>query len=191
MQRCEIDERQPHLELRADQLALLGRQCVPLVDADHERTPALGRDAQEARVLLGDRLLRIDQRDHHVRRIDRLQRLDDAELLHRSVDARAAAHTRRIDERVAHAVALEGNAGSLSRVVPGSSLAITRSSPSNRLISVDLPTFGRPMTATRMPFVRRRRLLARRRPSSTCPSGHRRPVHAPPPSQIGSPSPRA
>ena len=33
----------------------------------------------------------------------------------------------------------------LSRVVPGCSLAITRSSPIRRLISVDLPTLGRPI----------------------------------------------
>ena len=38
----------------------------------------------------------------------------------------------------------------LSRVVPGCSLAMTRSSPSSRLTSVDLPTLGRPMMAMRM-----------------------------------------
>ena len=38
----------------------------------------------------------------------------------------------------------------LSRVVPGMSLAITRSSPIRRLTSVDLPTLGRPMMAMRM-----------------------------------------
>ena len=36
----------------------------------------------------------------------------------------------------------------LSRVVPGSAEVIKRFSPSRRLINVDLPTFGRPMTAT-------------------------------------------
>ena len=35
-----------------------------------------------------------------------------------------------------------------SRVVPGSGEVIKRFSPSSRLINVDLPTFGRPMTAT-------------------------------------------
>ncbi len=34
-----------------------------------------------------------------------------------------------------------------SRVVPGSSKAITRSSPNNALTKVDLPTFGRPTMA--------------------------------------------
>ena len=38
----------------------------------------------------------------------------------------------------------------LSRVVPGMSVAITRSSPISRLTSVDLPTLGRPIIAMRM-----------------------------------------
>ena len=37
-----------------------------------------------------------------------------------------------------------------SRVVPGRSNATSRSSPSQVLISVDLPTFGRPATARRI-----------------------------------------
>ena len=37
-----------------------------------------------------------------------------------------------------------------SRVVPGWSNATRRSSPSQVLISVDLPTFGRPATARRI-----------------------------------------
>src|SRR3546814_16687664 len=37
-----------------------------------------------------------------------------------------------------------------SRVVPGTSDAISRSSPRMRLIRVDLPTFGRPTTAMRI-----------------------------------------
>ena len=39
----------------------------------------------------------------------------------------------------------------LSRVVPGSSDVIKRFAPISRLISVDLPTLGRPITATRGP----------------------------------------
>ena len=39
----------------------------------------------------------------------------------------------------------------LSRVVPGWSKASTRSSPSRRLIRVDLPTLGRPTMAIRVP----------------------------------------
>ena len=39
-----------------------------------------------------------------------------------------------------------------SRVVPGMSCTMERSSPSSRLKSVDLPTLGRPMMATRGPL---------------------------------------
>ena len=49
-----------------------------------------------------------------------------------------------------------------SRVVPGSSNATMRFSPSSRLINVLLPTLGRPMTATLMPVVSRAVLGIRR-----------------------------
>ena len=59
----------------------------------------------------------------------------------------------------------------LSRVVPGCSLAITRSSPIRRLTSVDLPTLGRPMIATRIALGRRSGSGAGCRPRG--PSQHR------------------
>ena len=37
-----------------------------------------------------------------------------------------------------------------SRVVPATSVTITRSSPSSRFTSEDFPTFGRPISATRV-----------------------------------------
>ena len=79
---------------------------------------ALGDHAEEARILLRDRVVRIDDADHDVRRIDCLQRLDDAELLDRLLDARAAPHAGGIDQRVAAAVAFERHEDA-SRVVPG------------------------------------------------------------------------
>ena len=39
----------------------------------------------------------------------------------------------------------------LSRVVPGKSQTITRSSPNMRLVNVDLPTLGRPIIANLIP----------------------------------------
>ena len=115
VQRREIDERQTHSELRANQFALLGGQRIPFVDADHERAPAIDREAQQARVLLRDSLLRIEKRDHDVRGIDRLQGLDDAEALHAFLNACAAANSRGIDQRVAHRVALERNQDTVAR----------------------------------------------------------------------------
>ena len=46
--------------------------------------------------------------------------------------------------------ALSTSASTLSRVVPAMLDTITRSSPSTRLSRLDLPTFGLPMSATRM-----------------------------------------
>ena len=47
-----------------------------------------------------------------------------------------------------------------SRVVPATSETITRSRPRNALTSEDLPTFGRPMTASRTTSSSSRRLVA-------------------------------
>ena len=47
----------------------------------------------------------------------------------------------------------------VSRVVPGSSLTITRSSRTSRLTSDDLPTFGRPTMAIAVSSVAKRRFL--------------------------------
>ena len=49
--------------------------------------------------------------------------------------------------------------------MPGSSNAITRSSPSSVLTSVDLPTFGRPTIATLIAPVAAARLRRRHRPA--------------------------
>ena len=48
-------------------------------------------------------------------RLDGLQGLDDAEFLDRLLDARAAPHARRVDQRVALAVALEGHHDGIAR----------------------------------------------------------------------------
>ena len=78
-----------------------------LLTRDDQRAAALGDHAEQRGILLGDRVVRIDDADHDVRRVDGLQRLDDAEFLDRFFDARAASHAGGIDERVATAVALE------------------------------------------------------------------------------------
>ena len=79
----------------ADQVALLRRDVVPLVDGEHQRPALLDDRAQQARVLLGDIVVRIHDGHHHVRGLDGLQRLDDAEFLDRLLDARAAPQARR------------------------------------------------------------------------------------------------
>jgi len=51
------------------------------------RAPGLLDDqSEQAGVLLGDRVVGVEHRDHDVRLLDCLQRLDDAELLDRFAD---------------------------------------------------------------------------------------------------------
>ena len=115
MHRREIEERQAQVQAGADLVALVRGDAVPLVDGDDQRAAALGDDAEQARILLGDRVVRVDHADHDVRRVDRLQRLDDAEFLDRFLDARAAPHAGRVDQRVAPAVALERHVHRIAR----------------------------------------------------------------------------
>ena len=115
MDRREVEERQPQIETGANLVALVRGNAVPLVDGDDQRAAALGDHAEQARILLRDGVVRVDDADHDVRRIDGLQRLDDAELLDRFLDARAAAHAGSIDQRVATAVALERHEHRIAR----------------------------------------------------------------------------
>ena len=69
----------------------------------------------KARILLRHRVVRVDDADHDVRRVDGLQRLDDAELLDGFFDARTAAHAGGIDQRIASAVALERHEHRIAR----------------------------------------------------------------------------
>ena len=66
MQRRKIGELQPLLDLAADQVALLGRDVVPLVDGEHQRPALLDHGAEQARVLLGDVVVRVHDDHHHV-----------------------------------------------------------------------------------------------------------------------------
>ena len=115
MHRREIEEAQPLRELVADLVALLLRDVVPLVDRDDERAAAVGDEAEQRRVLLGDGLARIDHADHDVRVLDRLQRLDDAPFLEVFLDARLAPHARRVDQHEAAPVALERHVHGVAR----------------------------------------------------------------------------
>ena len=66
MHRREAQEVEPQVEAVADRVALVRRDAVPLVDGDHQRPALLGDQPEQARVLLGDRVVRIEHADHHV-----------------------------------------------------------------------------------------------------------------------------
>ena len=86
--------------------AILG-QVVPLVDGYHQRPAGLEDEPGHVRVLVGDVLARVEHQDHHLRILDRLQGLDDRELLGRLVDLSAASQPGRVDQGVGAPGALE------------------------------------------------------------------------------------
>ena len=92
---------------------------------------------------------RIDHQHHHVGALDRLQRLHHRELLHRLEHLALAADAGGVDERVVARLPSSSSTSIASRVVPGLSNAIIALLAQQRFTSVDLPTLGRPMIATR------------------------------------------
>src|SRR6188508_3174269 len=100
-------EIEPQVETCPDRLALIARDPVPLVDRDHQPPPLCGDEAEEARILLRHRFLRVEHANHDLRLVDRLQRLNDAVLFDRIVHACAAAHARRVDQHIRLSFTLE------------------------------------------------------------------------------------
>jgi hypothetical protein len=115
VQRCKGHEIELQPELPLDLLALILLDAVPFVDGDDQRAPALQRDAQYACILLGDRVVGVQHHDHHVRLIDRLQRLGDTGALDDILHLRAAAHAGRIDQHEGAAIALERHQNAVTR----------------------------------------------------------------------------
>ncbi len=138
MLRGEGHEIQAQQQFVAHLLALVQRDAIPFVDGQQQRAgrrPAGPGPAPS--ILLGDALVRIQHQHHHMRGGNGLQGARDAGTLHRILDPGLAAHAGGIDQREAPAFAFEGTKME-SRVVPGTSVAMTRSSPTSRLISVGL-----------------------------------------------------
>ena len=104
----ERQEGELALELALDlRRAARGRAASHLLTPTTTRAARLEDVARQVRVLLGDAVLRVEQQDHDVRVLDRLQRLDDRKLLDRFEHLAAAAHARGVDQRVRASVALE------------------------------------------------------------------------------------
>src|SRR5690606_34733919 len=103
------------LGLALHALALRRAEPVPLVDADHERAPALDDGADQVQVLVRHAFARVEEDDHDLGVLDRLQALHDAELLDRLADARPAAHAGRVDQREAAPVPLARHDDAVAR----------------------------------------------------------------------------
>ncbi|HWC46448.1 MAG TPA: ribosome biogenesis GTPase Der, partial [Casimicrobiaceae bacterium] len=108
-------ERELSRKLALDERTLLRVRGVPLVDADGERAARFEDVTGEVRVLLGDAVDGIEQQDHDVRVLDRLQRLDHRELLDRLAHLAATAHAGGVDQRVAPIAAVEIEADRIAR----------------------------------------------------------------------------
>ena len=82
-----VDERQLAREQRFVLLALVVAQPVPLVDRDDQRAPGVEHRAEHAGVLVGHAFDGVEHDHRDLALFDRLQRLEDRELLDRFLDA--------------------------------------------------------------------------------------------------------
>ncbi len=143
------------LVVEVDGGAVLPRRQVPLVEHERRRASLLHRHLGDAQILGGDarRGVADDERDLGASR--RPPRAQGGVVLERLPDLAAAAQPGGVDEDQVAGLAAGSPASSsgrsmASRVVPATSgETITRSEPSRRLTSEDLPTFGRPSRARR------------------------------------------
>ncbi len=124
---------------------------VPFADADHQRAALALDQVGDPQVLLLERLARhsISSTTTSAKRMA-LMRVGDRELLELLLHLRPAAAGRRCRTGGSARPCQSRSTAMVSRVMPASGPVSSRSSPSSRLISVDLPEFGRPTTATRI-----------------------------------------
>ena len=105
--RCSIERCSVSFGVRVDR--------VPLVDRDDDGAAALEDVAGDVRVLVGDALGRVEQQEDDVGLGDRLQRLDDRELLDRLEHLAAPAQPGGVDQVEVAAAALERNDDRVAR----------------------------------------------------------------------------
>ena len=115
----------------------------------------------ESLILAGDALGRIDDEQCDVGVVDRSQCTDERVVLGRIVDL-ALRRMPAVSTKTIGPSSVSTSVSIASRVVPAMSCTTERSSPTSRLNSVLLPTFGRPTIATRGAPMRRRRPQSRR-----------------------------
>ena len=127
----------------------VGLRDVPLVERDHGRALLLHRQLGHAQVLAGDALAGVADHDRHVRALGGLLGAQLRVVVDGAGDLRAPAQPGGVHQdhlRPSNSIRVS----IASRVVPATSVTITRSSPSSRFTSDDLPTFGRPISASRV-----------------------------------------
>ena len=103
----KAQKRQFPVKLFPDTVPGVRVKAIPLVDRNHQRPPLLGNIPGQCRILFADAFTGIQHQHHDIRCCNRLQCLDDTELLDRLADTGLATHTGRIDQGIGAAVALE------------------------------------------------------------------------------------
>ena len=83
LDRRVLHERQLQLQLAPHGVPLVRRQAVPLVDRDDHGPAAFRREPEQAGVLVGNAVARIQHGDHDGGGVDRTKRLDNTEFFHR------------------------------------------------------------------------------------------------------------
>ena len=111
--------------------------------------PSSAIRSRDLQILFLEGMLGVEQQHDDFGETDRLERVADRKLLGPSFDAHLAPQTRGVEQRARSGRSTQGRWRSTSRVMPASGPVIMRSSPSNALTRVDLPTFGRPTMAMR------------------------------------------
>ena len=166
---------------------------VPLVEHERGRAAGLHRQLGDPQVLRGDAVVRVADDERDVGALGRPLGAQRRVVLDRLLDLRLAPDAGGVDEPDAGGRRPRVACRSRRASCPPRSETITRSRPRKALTSEDLPTFGRPITASRT----RSSSRPRRPPSSGGSSSTSRSSRSPVPrpwaaeTGIGSPSPSA
>ena len=102
-----VDEAELALHQRVGLLALVVALAVPLVDGHDQRAAGIEHRAEHRCVLVGHAFAGIEHDHRDLAVLDRLQRLDDRELLDRFLDLAATTQAGGVDQAVLAAIALE------------------------------------------------------------------------------------
>ena len=110
-----VDEDELALQQRLRLLPLIIALAVPFVDRDHQRAAGIERIAQHTRVLVGHAFAGIEHDHRDLAMFDRLQGLDDRELLDHLLHPRLAAHAGGVDQPVQTAIAFHVDGDRVAR----------------------------------------------------------------------------
>ena len=151
------------LATRARRVVEVGLVDVPLVERQQRRAAGVHRQLGDPQVLGGDALGGVADDDRDVGALGRPLGAELRVVVDACPRPSSGAAGRRCRRASAARPSTSSSVSIASRVVPARSETITRSEPRKALTSEDLPTLGRPITATARRPRRPRRGRSRRR----------------------------